>query len=295
MTDAVPPLDLDLRVVRYFLAVADHANFGRAAAAVHVGQPSLSRQIRGLERQLGVRLFHRTPQGARLSEAGEAFAPKARILLRAAAEAAAAARKTAGPGGISIGYTAGLTVTGATRELRRRHRDATVRTMYLGWRRPAEALLDHQVDAVVARLPFPADGLRVTRLYEEERVVIVPRNHRLAGRPFAHLADIADEPLQWVPGLDPDCNAFWRLEPRPDGRPAPTGPVMNTLDDTWEFVASGDTLAVATRSHVNATRTDLALIPLRGVAPSRVVLATRAEDSALVADFRRCARAHLTA
>ncbi|WP_405164961.1 LysR substrate-binding domain-containing protein [Nocardia sp. NBC_01499] len=295
MTEVVPPLDLDLRVVRYFLAVADHANFGRAAAALHVGQPSLSRQIRGLERQLGVRLFHRTPQGTRLSEAGQAFAPKARILLCAAGEAAAAARATAGPGSISIGYTSGLVITAATRELRRRHREATVRTTYLGWRRPAEALLDREVDAVVARAPFSGDRLHVTHLYDEPRVLVVARDHRLAGRPFADLADIADEPLQWVPGLDPACNAFWRLEPRPDGRPVPVGPAMNTLDDTWEFVASGDTLAVATRSHVNTTRTDLTLIPLRGVAPSRVVLATRTEDSGLVAAFRECAREHLTA
>lgn len=207
----------------------------------------------------------------------------------------AAARATAGPGSISIGYTSGLVITAATRELRRRHREATVRTTYLGWRRPAEALLDREVDAVVARAPFSGDRLHVTHLYDEPRVLVVARDHRLAGRPFADLADIADEPLQWVPGLDPACNAFWRLEPRPDGRPVPVGPAMNTLDDTWEFVASGDTLAVATRSHVNTTRTDLTLIPLRGVAPSRVVLATRTEDSGLVAAFRECAREHLTA
>ncbi|GAB3964612.1 hypothetical protein GCM10029978_025500 [Actinoallomurus acanthiterrae] len=124
--------DLPLRVVRYFVAVADHAHFGRAAAALHVGQPSLSRQIRGLERQLGVRLLDRTPQGSRLSEAGEAFLPKARALLRAADEAVATARAAVGLGSVSIGYMPGLVVTAATRELRRRHPDATVRTVYLG-------------------------------------------------------------------------------------------------------------------------------------------------------------------
>ncbi|WP_433574930.1 hypothetical protein [Nocardia brasiliensis] len=60
-------------------------------------------------------------------------------------------------------------------------------------------------------------------------------------------------------------------------------------------MAAGDTLAVATRGHVNTTRTDLALIPLHGVAPSRVVLATRTEASGLTAAFRQCAREHLTA
>ncbi|MFI6047014.1 LysR substrate-binding domain-containing protein [Nocardia sp. NPDC051321] len=296
MTGVTSQLDLDLRVVRYFVAIAEHGQFSRAADVLHVGQPSLSRQIRGLERQLGVRLFDREPQGARLSEAGAAFLPKARALLRTAHEAAAAARATAGPGSISIGYTAGLAVTAATRELRRQCPEATVRTMYLGWHRPGEALLDHRVDAVVARLPFLADRLQGTPLYDEPRVVIVSRDHRLAGRRFVDLADIADEPLPRVSGLDPACDAFWRLEPRPDGRPAPTGPVMNTLDDTWEFVASGDALVVATRSHVHTNRTDLAVLPLRGVAPSSVVLATRADETGhLVAAFRRCATTYLTA
>ncbi|MEV0405490.1 LysR family transcriptional regulator substrate-binding protein [Actinoallomurus sp. NPDC050550] len=216
-------------------------------------------------------------------------------MLRAADEAIATARAAAGLGSVSIGYMPGLVVTAATRELRRRHPDATVRTVYLGWRRPAEALLDHHVDAVVTRLLFPADRLQVTPLYDEPRVVVVPRDHRLAGRPFVVLEDIADEPLPQVSGLDSVCRAFWHLEPRPDGRPAPAGPIMNSLDDTWEFVASGDTLAVATPDHVQTTRSDLTLIPLLGVAPSRVVLATRADDNGrLVAEFRQCAIEHLT-
>ncbi|MFD2421089.1 LysR family transcriptional regulator [Amycolatopsis pigmentata] len=292
MTEAA--LDVSLRVLRYFVAVADHENFSRAAVVLHVGQPSLSRQIRGLERQLGVRLLDRTPQGTRLSTAGQAFLPRARALLRAADDAAAAARAAAEPAEISIGYTPGLVVTAAIRELRRRCPDATVRTRYLGWRRPAEVLLDHQVDAVVARLPFPADRLQVTPLYHEPRVVIVPRDHRLAGRPSVGLEDIADEPLPQVSGLDPACSAFWRLEPRPDGRPAPAGPVMDTLDDTLEFVASGDTLAIATASHAQGPRPDLALVPLHGVAPSTVVLVTRAGDSGrLVTEFRKCAAERL--
>src|SRR5947209_15094440 len=87
-----PPVDLDLRLVRYFVAVADHLNFGRAAAALFVPQPSLSRQIRSLEQELGARLFDRTSQGTQLSAAGEVFLPLARELLRAADEAAARAR-----------------------------------------------------------------------------------------------------------------------------------------------------------------------------------------------------------
>src|SRR6201999_1077912 len=87
MTDpASRVVDLDLRLVGYFVAVAEHRHFGRAAAALRVAQPSLSRQIRRLEQQIGVRLFDRTPQSTRLTEAGEVFLPRAKALLRSAAQ-----------------------------------------------------------------------------------------------------------------------------------------------------------------------------------------------------------------
>src|ERR1700734_1672699 len=97
--------DLDLRLVRYFVVVADHRHFGRAATALRVAQPSLSRQIRRLEQQLGARLLDRTPQGTRLTEAGEVFLPAARALLRSAARATARTRAAAQPSRITIGYT----------------------------------------------------------------------------------------------------------------------------------------------------------------------------------------------
>src|SRR5215468_5898716 len=91
------PVDLELRLVRYFTVVAEHRHFGRAATALRVAQPSLSRQIRRLEHQLGVRLLDRSPQGTRLTDAGEVFLPRARALLRSAAQATAQARAAAQP------------------------------------------------------------------------------------------------------------------------------------------------------------------------------------------------------
>ena len=116
MSEPSPPADLDLRLVRYFTVVAEHRHFGRAAAALRVAQPSLSRQIRRLEQQLGARLLDRTPQGTRLTEAGEVFLPRARALLRSAAQAAARHPGAAQPSRITIGYTTGLIVTPAVRD-----------------------------------------------------------------------------------------------------------------------------------------------------------------------------------
>ncbi|MFB9734087.1 LysR family transcriptional regulator [Streptomyces thermocoprophilus] len=289
-----PSPDLDLRLVRYFTVVAEHGHFGRAAEALRVAQPSLSRQIRRLEQELGARLLDRTPRGTRLTEAGEVFLPRARALLRAAAEAAAHTRAAARPSRFAIGCTTSLIVTPAVRELRRRHPHAEVRVVHLPWGEARAALLDRRVDAVVTRLPLVTDGLEVTVLYDEPRAVMMPLDHRLAGKESVTLDDIADEPMPMVRD-DPAFNAYWRIDPRPDGRPAPDGPVVDMMEDKYELIADGRAVAIVPDSpRVRSIRPDLTTVPLEGVPPVHVVLATRAgERGRIVADLRRCAREKL--
>ena len=264
MSEPSPPLDLDLRLVRYFTVVAEHRHFGRAAEALRVAQPSLSRQIRHLEQQLGARLLDRTPQGSRLTEAGEVFLPLARALLRSADQAAARTRAAAQPSRITIGYTIGLIVTPAVRQLRREQSDADVQTLHLDWNEPREALLDHRVDAVVTRLPIRTDGLHVTVLYDEPRVLLVPLDHRLAGKESVSIDDIAGEPIPRLP--DPAWNAYWRIDPRPDGSPAPDGPLVEAIEDKNELIAAGQAVAVIPAGiAVGSPRPDLTTIPLDGV------------------------------
>jgi DNA-binding transcriptional LysR family regulator len=296
MTDSASSvLDLDLRLVGYFVAVAEHRHFGRAAAALRVAQPSLSRQIRRLEQQVGVRLFDRSPQSTRLTEAGEVFLPRAKALLRSAAQATAQARDAAQPGRITIGYATSMIITPAVRALRREHPDADVQALHLDWNQPRDALLEHRVDAVVCALPFSTDQLHVTILYDEPRVVLMPLDHRLAGRQSLTLDDIASEPIPEFRDCDPAWNAFWRIDPRPDGRKAPDGPIFDNLDDGLEFVAAGQAVAVTTGFY-RSLRPDITSVPLEGVEPGHVVVASRAADrSRLVADFRKIAAAHLTA
>ncbi|MEU1669010.1 LysR family transcriptional regulator [Streptomyces sparsogenes] len=290
------PVDLDLRLVQCFTVVAEHQHFGRAAEALHTTQPSLSRQIRRLEQQVGVRLLDRTTRGTRLSEAGEVFLPQAQGLLRAAVEAMARTRAAARPGSITIGYTKGLVITAAVRALRDRNPDAEVHTRLLAWNDSRGALLEHRVDAVVTRLPFPTDGLRVTVLYDEPRVLVVPRDHRLAGKESVTLDDIADEPIPHVRQSDPLLNAYWRLDPRPDGRPAPDGPLVEALEDKHELIAAGQAVAIGPPlDHATGLHPSLTTVPLHGVEPSQVVLATRTGDrSRLVTAFRKHAEALLT-
>jgi DNA-binding transcriptional LysR family regulator len=296
MPDSPPPADLDLRLVRCFTLVAEHRHFGRAAAVLHLTQSSLSRQIRRLEQQVGARLLDRTPQGTRLTEAGEVFLPLATAVLRSSSQAAVRARAAAEPSRLTIGYIANIIVTPAVRELRRRHPDADVRTLYLAWNDARAALLDHRVDAAVTRLPFATGRLHVTVLYDEPRVLLVPIDHRLAGKESVTLDDIADEPL--IRASDPARNAFWRVDPRPDGSRAPDGPLVDTVEDKIELIASGQAVAIIPAvpgAGDHRFRPDLTTVPLDGVEPCQVVLATRAGDRGrLVAAFRKCAETHLT-
>jgi DNA-binding transcriptional LysR family regulator len=289
-----PAIDLDLRLVRYFVAVAGHRHFGRAAAELRVAQPSLSRQVRRLEQELGARLLDRTPQGARLTEAGEVFLRHARSLLRAAGKARAETRAAADPGRVTIGYTPGLIVTPAVRALRREHPDADVRSLHLAWNEARAALLDNRVDAVVTRLPLRTGGLHVTVLYDEPRRLLVPKDHRLAGKESVTLDDIAEEPIPRFP--DQEWNAFWRVDPRPDGRPAPDGPLVEAIEDKNELIAAGQAVAIIPGGLPGeGHRPDLTTIPLEGLEPGHVVVATRADDrSRLVSGFRKCARSLLT-
>lgn len=193
-----------------------------------------------------------------------------------------------------MGYTAGIIVTPAVRALRESFPDADVRTAHVDWGERTAALPELKVDVLVTRLPFPTDGAQVTVLYDEPRVLVLPVGHRLAGKESVTLDDIADEPLVRV--ADPVWNAYWRIDPRPDGRPAPDGPLADALEDKFELVASGQALAITALPRAGALRPDVTVVRLHGVDPAHVVLATRAEErSRLVAAFRKAARALLRA
>ncbi|MEV4570504.1 LysR substrate-binding domain-containing protein [Nonomuraea sp. NPDC049419] len=278
--------DLDLRSVRYFTVVAEHRHFGRAAQALHITQPSLSRQIRALERRLGTPLLDRTPHGTRLTEAGEVFLPRAKALLRSSAQAVSATRAAARPRRIAIGHTLHVPVLPAVRELRHRHPDADVRVVQLAWNEPRAALLERRVDAAVCRLPLRDAGLQVTLLYDEPRVVLVARDHRLAGKDHVTLDDLDGEPIPRLP--DPLWNAYWRLVPRSDG------PLVESPEEKFEIVAAGQAVAIVSAG-LRADHLGVTSVPLDGVPPSQVALATRAgDDNPLLTPFRESALLRLT-
>ena len=245
---------------------------------------------------MGALLLARDTRGTHLTAAGRAFLPGAHEALRTARAAVDAARAVDQPLRIVVGHAGAPFVTAAVRALREAVPDADVHTLHLDWHGPRDALLEHRVDVAVAGLPFPTGGLEVHPLYEEQRVLLVPRGHRLAERTSVRLADFADEPLARLVDTDPDYAAFWRVEPRPDGGPAPAGPVTETPEDRLEAVAGGQAVALATAALGGALRPDLVAIPVRDLDPVPVVLAHRSGDHRrLVLEFERCARTQLAA
>ena len=290
--------DLDVRLVRYFIVVAEHLHFGRAAAELHVAQPSLSRQIQRLEQRLGVRLLDRTPQGTLLTEAGAAFLPHAKALLGAAREAARTARAHAPAGSVVIGYVEDLVITPAVRELRRRHPSAQIGTRHLECY-DARAFAERRVDVLVARDPLTSadDDARMTVLYEEPRMLVVPVDHPLAGRKSVSPWDFAPDGAVSCPHGGTRSIYPTAAYQGDDADPVSAGQVLTSFEDRLELVASGQAIAVLpVGDRRSSLRTDLATVPVEGLPASRVVVATRAgEVNPLVAEFVRSAREHLTA
>ena len=143
-------MDLDLRQVRYFLAVADHGTYTRAAEVLHIATPSLSQQIRKLESELGVRLFDRDHRGARLTSVGRELIPHARDLVAGQQRAIALARchARAAKGSLRLGFLTGVAGP-RTRSILDRLRaaapEASVELVQVGWGEQVDAVVDARV------------------------------------------------------------------------------------------------------------------------------------------------------
>ncbi|GAB2516410.1 LysR family transcriptional regulator [Nocardia heshunensis] len=267
--------DVDLRKLRYFVAVAEHLHFGRAAEQLYIAQPVLSRQIRALEEELGAQLFARDRRGTALTAAGEQLLIDAKPLL-AAAEGLRrrVIRASTGVDMFTVGFMPGLIVTAAVRALTDRHPGLTVELVRTSWYDQVEVVHDGRVDVSVVRLPIESQGLAVRPLYTEPRVVVLPADHPLAGKAELALADLAHEHLLQGPDLVPEWAAV-ATESRTD-RPAP--PVFRSVEEKLEHVAAGHGIIFLPLSVMTFyTRPDIAYVAVPDLAPNQVSLAWSAE------------------
>jgi len=286
-------MDVDLRRLRYFVAVAEELHFGRAAARLHIAQPVLSRQIRVLEDELRAELFARDRRGTALTAAGEQLLADAKPLL-VNAEALLRRVRATGEGvcRLTIGFMPGITLTPVVRLLRARHLGLDVRMLRTGWHDQVEVLRDGRADVGIVRLPIDRAGLEVRPLYTEPRMAVVASSHRLAGKESVRIADLAaDHLLQ-----DPDAVPEWRdvaVELRTGERRRV--PAIHSVEEKLELVAGGEGIAVVPLSTANFyTRPGVDVIPVEDLGPNHVAVAWPVgRDVALVREFVDAAAALL--
>ncbi|MEN3282778.1 MAG: hypothetical protein V7607_3918 [Solirubrobacteraceae bacterium] len=195
---------MELRHLRYFVAVAEELHFRRAAERLHVAQPAVSEQVRKLEQELGVRLFDRTQRSVSLTNAGAALLEEARHVLRHA-EVATQAARSAGDRAtmrLRIGYLADSlpgSVPRALRQLAFSTPSVQVDLETGPALRLIEELRARRLDAVVGALPAPTNGLRVTPLCDQHALAVLPATHRHAVDDAVALDLLAPERLVVLP------------------------------------------------------------------------------------------------
>jgi DNA-binding transcriptional LysR family regulator len=272
-------MDLDLRKLRYFVAVADRLHFGRAAAALYITQPALSRQVRQLEQELDVELLDRNSRQVSLTAAGRRLAEDGARLLAASQAAVDRARSTGrGEQSLTVGFMLGMDLSAVTAEFARAHPDVEIQLQRLRWWNHAAALRDGRVDVGFVRMPLPAEGLEITELYTERICVALSARHSLAALPSVKLADLADEPVLSYADADPEWNAAWTFDPRPDGSHPRPGPYVRDMEEIVAYARAGRGVAyLPVSATAQIAPRGVTFVRVDDVPPGRVVLAWDAE------------------
>ncbi|WP_030672642.1 LysR family transcriptional regulator [Streptomyces rimosus] len=280
---------MELRVLRYFVAVAEERHFGRAAARLHMTQPPLSRAIRRLEADLGCTLLDRSPTGVSLTAAGAALLDEAGTLLAQADRARVRVAAAAGTATLAVGTLAdsveeaGTCLAAAYRD---RHPHVCIRIREADLSDPTAGLRAGLVDVALTRAPFEDSGL-TTRVLRSDPVGVVLRpDDPLAGRDSLSIDELADRRWFRLPeGTDPVWNAYWARRP---GTAHGEGPVVRTVHECLQSVLWSGTVGLAPL--VRSLPGGLTVVPLTDMPPSPLVIAWRSGDtSPLVRSFARIA------
>src|ERR1700689_2488334 len=264
--------ELDLRKLRYFLAVAHHLNFGRAAGELLLAQPALSRAIQALEADLGVELFERDRHKVALTPAGAALVREAETLL---ARAAAARRRVQGAGrsagtALTVAFRPGIIITDVVKRFTTEHPEVAVNAIRIEWDEQHAAIADGRADIAWIRTPISGNDMVITPLFTDPEMVALPAAHPFAEFDAVSLADLASETML-------------RYDTAPEheaGRPSPRRG-LRTMEEKLEAVALGHGLAlVPATAAAYYQRPDITYRPVTGAQPYQVALATTTETAA---------------
>jgi DNA-binding transcriptional LysR family regulator len=266
---------MELRTLRYFVAVAEELHFGRAAARLHMSQPPLSRAVKQLEADVGAALLHRSSAGVTLTPAGTVLLDEARTLLDRADRVRVRVAAAAGAATITVGILGDSTDRGATRlaaAYRRRHPGVEVRVRETDLTDPTCGLRAGLVDVALTRGPFDGTGLTVHELRADPVGAVLRADDPLARRDHLKLAELAGRRwFQFPDGTDPVWQAYWNGgEPR-------EGPVVRAVQECLQAVLWNGTVGMTPLGHTPPE--ELAVVPLTDMAPSRVVAAWNEGDT----------------
>ncbi|MFI6542062.1 LysR substrate-binding domain-containing protein [Streptomyces prunicolor] len=281
---------MELRTLRYFVAVAEELHFGRAAARLRMTQPPLSRAIKQLETELGCALLLRSPTGVALTPAGVLLHEEARALLAQAERVRARVTELGGPVTLTVGTLADSAEQFGTRlaaAYREHHPGARIHIRESDLTDPTAGLRAGLVDVALTRTPFDDTGI-TTRTLRSERVGVVLRtDDPLARRDGLRLADLAERRwFRFPDGTDPVWRAYW-TGAAGDGRRR-DGPVVRTARECLQSVLWNGTVGLMPLGH--ALPEGLTVVPLTDMAPSALVIAWRdADATALIRSFVRIA------
>jgi LysR family hydrogen peroxide-inducible transcriptional activator len=279
---------MNLRDLRYFVALAEHKHFGRAAQASFVSQPTLSTQIKKLEEELGVALVERTPRKVLLTEAGKEIAQRAREVLTEVDQIKAIARRTIDPesGTLRLGIFPTLGPY-LLPHIVPRISARFPRLELLLIEEKTEILLrqlrEGRLDTVVLALPVHDDQLHADFLFEEPFLLAVPENHELARRKTLKMDDLSEHSLLLLE--DGHCLRDQALEVcELSGASEKSGFRATSLETLRQMVAAnvGVTLLPTLSIKPPVARSEnIHLVQFRGDAPSRRIAMLWRKSSAL--------------
>ncbi|MEV6609394.1 LysR family transcriptional regulator [Kutzneria sp. NPDC051319] len=261
---------MDVRVLRYFVAVAEERHVGRAASRLHMTQPPLSRAIRQLEDELGVPLFERTPKGVTLTAAGTVLHGEAVALLRQADRIPGLVIAASGTANLTIGTLADTAEHAAGRLVplfRDRHPHVNVSIHEADLGDPTAGLRAGIVDVALTRTPFDSTGIRTHVLRSVPVGVVVRDSDPLADHVTVSAADLVGR--RWVrlpDDADPAWTAYWTGGPHDAA-----APVMRTIQECLQAVVWNGISALAPVDQ--PLPAGLVVVALADRPPSEIVVA----------------------